>query len=538
MPKFDVDVEGKTYEVDAPDADTAWAWANQTHAQAKNEAWKERTAATATLGNASGLKRFVLGAGSRASEMVEGVRGLLSDTPRSAEKQSTINIGQQMRDLSTPAAAGGFATDVAGFAAPGLGATGMLARGTAMLPRSIQTISQLGGNAALDAGLSAAYATGDRSQAATEGAVGSLGGQVLGRTLSRLGGGAVTPSPEARQLMSMGVQPTIGQAADRSTIGGRMLGRTEEVAESVPLVGSIITNARQRAGGEVAEAAGRRAVAPGGTTQEITREGIDKLYRQFDKPYSVLKQFDFTPDQQLNSAITTLASDPNFRALPQTQAGVLEFINNNLSAKLQNGKLSGAAFKDLDSEINRRLRDLAADQGAEARAERRMLTAIDAEIQAWRNRNLPSDVVDQLKDTDRAYAAWKRLARAGKYSNDGEITPAQLTRAVKAMSQGDDFARGRAFMQDLTDPAAILRSRTPNSGTVDRAAMIGLGGAAIANPAQFGAYAAGAAGLGGLYTRPGQKFLLGGYDWQRGLQDALRRRNANFGDIGAAFTTD
>jgi hypothetical protein len=538
MPKFDVDVEGKTYEVDAPDADTAWAWANQTHAQAKNEAWKERTAATATLGNASGLKKFVLGAGSRASEMAEGVRGLFSDTPRSAEKQSTINIGQQMRDLSTPAAAGGFATDVAGFALPGLGTAGAVTRGAAMLPRSIQLLGQLGGNAAVDAGLSAAYATGDRGQAAAEGAVGSLGGQVLGRTLSRLGGGLVTPSPQARQLMDMGVQPTIGQGADPSTFVGRGIRRSEEIAESIPLVGGIVTNARQRAGGEVAEAVGRRAVAPGGTTQEITREGIDKLYRQFDKPYSVLKQFDFTPDAQINSSITSIIADPNFRALPTTRQGVLDFINNNLASKLQNGKLSGAAFKDLDSEVGKRLRELAADTGAEARAERRMLTAIDQQLQAWRDRNLPADVVSELKDTDRAYAAWKRLARAGKYSPDGEITPAQLTRSVRAMSQGDDFARGRAFLQDITDPAAILRSRTPNSGTADRVAGMGLVAATVANPAAFLPYAAGAAGLGGAYTRPGQKFLLGGYDWQRGLQDALRRRNANFGDIGAAFTTD
>mgnify|MGYP000110755005 CR=1 FL=1 len=33
MAKFDVDVQGVTYEVDAPDERTAWRWANQTHAQ-------------------------------------------------------------------------------------------------------------------------------------------------------------------------------------------------------------------------------------------------------------------------------------------------------------------------------------------------------------------------------------------------------------------------------------------------------------------------------------------------------------------------
>jgi len=31
MATFDVDVGGSTYEVDAPDENTAWKWANQTH---------------------------------------------------------------------------------------------------------------------------------------------------------------------------------------------------------------------------------------------------------------------------------------------------------------------------------------------------------------------------------------------------------------------------------------------------------------------------------------------------------------------------
>ena len=33
MPKYEVDVGGKTYEVDAPDPNTAWQWANYTHIQ-------------------------------------------------------------------------------------------------------------------------------------------------------------------------------------------------------------------------------------------------------------------------------------------------------------------------------------------------------------------------------------------------------------------------------------------------------------------------------------------------------------------------
>jgi hypothetical protein len=34
MATFEVDVDGATYEVDAPDENTAWQWANETHKQA------------------------------------------------------------------------------------------------------------------------------------------------------------------------------------------------------------------------------------------------------------------------------------------------------------------------------------------------------------------------------------------------------------------------------------------------------------------------------------------------------------------------
>lgn len=530
MTPFLVKVENAEYEVDAPDERTAWAYANNAHQKYKQGI----TSDVEKLQKQERLSRFGTGFGSSVENMTYGVKGLFTEL--SPEERRQIDVNKEFLDKDDAGAVGGFAADVASFALPGGVIGKAITKGATMLPRAARVASGLGANAGLDAGLSAAYATEDRGQAALLGGLSSLGGQGVARVLT----GAVKPSDAARRLMDFNIQPTIGQAADQTTLTGRAIRRGEELSESIPLIGGIVSNARERAANEVAEVAGRRAVAPGGVPQEITREGIDKLYRQFDQPYSVIKKFDFTPDAQLNSGISNIIADPNFRALPDTRKGVLKFINNNLSAKLQNGTLSGAAFKDLDSEIGKRLRDLAGDTGAEARAERRILTAIENEIGAWRNRNLPQDVVDQLKDTDRAYAAWKRLARAGKYSNDEKISPPQLTRAVRAMSQGDDFARGRAFMQDLTDPAAILRSRTPNSGTADRLAGMGLVTATIANPAAFLPYAAGSAGLGGAYTRPGQKFLLGGYSRQKAIEDALRRYNANqyFGDVGAAFVDE
>jgi hypothetical protein len=502
-------------------------------------------------GNA--LARGARGAGATLQNAAYGIKGLVSDL--SPEEQRTIAANKQFLDQDTAGKVGGFAADVASFALPGGLAAKGIAKGVSMLPRAAQVAAGLGANAAVDAGLSAAYSTEDRGDAALSGALGSVGGQLGGKLLTRAVGGLVRPSAEAQALMREGVQPTIGQAADQSTLSGRLIRKGEEIAESLPLIGSIVNRSRERAGNELTQTAFDRAVAPGGVKQAVSREGVDELGKQFKQAYGVLDQYVFKPDQQFEQDVLSIVANPNYRASKDTIDGVLSFFKRNFTDKFQQGPqgvgafLSGDGFKALDSEIGRRIRDLAGQQGQEALAERRMLTAVEGALQQYRNRQLPSDVVQQLTDTDRAYAAWKRIARASKYSDSGEVTPAQLTRAVKAMSKGDDYGRGNAFMQDLTDPASILRNRTPNSGTADRAAAMaladrglqaGLAGAAVFNPATFLPYAAGAAGLAGAYSRPAQKALLGGYSKQKAIEQALRRYQTDrlFGSAGAASLSE
>lgn len=536
MAIFEVEIEGQKYDVDAPDDKTAWAWANQSHLQ-----YRQGVAGDVSRMRQEGaLRRGLRGAGASAQNALYGIRGLVSDlTP---EQRRQIDVNKQFLEEDTAGKVGGFAADVASFALPG----GLVAKGVTkalpMLPRAAQLASGITANAAADAGLSAAYATEDRGQAALMGGLSSVAGQGIARGLT----GVVKPSARAQQLMAEGVQPTIGQAADQGTFVGRRIAKAEEAAQSLPVLGDVITESRGRAQNELVQAAANRAVPPGGTAQVPTREGLDELYKQFNKSYRVLDNFTFKPDPQIEQEVLSIVTNPNYRASRETIDGVLDFFEGNYTKKFQQGPqgvgafLSGEGFKDLDSEIGRRIRDLAGDTSREALAERRMLTAIEGSVGRWRDRNLPAPVVDQLKDTDRAYAAWKRLARAGRYSNEGDIRPSQLTRAVKAMSKGDEFARGQAFMQDLTDAGSILANRVPNSGTADRLAEAGLLTSLARNPAgtTAGVLAAGTIGTP-AYSRAGQRMLLGGYDWQRALQDALRRKYGTYvGDVSAAMVDE
>lgn len=59
MAKFDVDVEGITYEVDAPDENTAWKWANVTHRQSKPS--EPAAIAPKSTNMAEDAKRWFLG---------------------------------------------------------------------------------------------------------------------------------------------------------------------------------------------------------------------------------------------------------------------------------------------------------------------------------------------------------------------------------------------------------------------------------------------------------------------------------------------
>lgn len=497
----------------------------------------------------SALRRGFRGAGASLQNAALGIKDVFTDL--SPEEQLTAAANRQFLEEDTAGKVGGFAADVASFAIPGGAAT----KGLTMLPRIGRVIAAnpLKTAVATDAALSAAYSTEDKGEAALAGALGSAAGQGIVRGAGRLLGGVVRPSDEARTLMQKGIQPTIGQGADQGTMAGRLIRRGEEIAESVPIAGTFVSRARQRAADELGETAMQRAVPPGGTAVGgPSRESFQALRSQFDKAYKVLDPLEFTPDKKFSEDLLSIINNPdNFASRSQINR-VLAFVKRNFDNQFQASEkntafISGKALKEFESKINSRIRDLARSMNPEDAAERRILTQVDEALTQYRDRQLIKEpktakLKDDLRETDRAYANYKRLLRAGSYvgADEGAFTPAMLTRSVKAMARNpDQYARGQALMQDLTDPASILRGRTPNSGTVDRAALLGLGAGTLINPVgTLTGAAAGAAGTAGLYARPVQRFMLGGYNYQKALEEALRRQARLAGSVGAAAVSE
>lgn len=499
------------------------------------------------------------GTGARASlqNAMYGIKDIVTDL--SPEEQRTILANKQFLEdkENTAGKFGGFVADIASFALPGGVVAKGITKGLTMLPRAARMATGVGANAAVDAGLSAAYSTGDRAEAAKSGLLGSLGGQVAGKVLSKTLGGAVKPTDAARRLMDQNVQPTIGQAS-----GSRMLNNIEQAAESVPILGNFITRARTRATEEAMRASTRfsdeainayrnvpgvkpiPANATGNELLKVVNENASAVYNDALKKAGYVNVGGDLPKID-NVDIKQLAyAEAGTRGVDD--AAIQRFIDTTIVPKINNGVIDGPSWKRVDSDLGR----LAAQFRASQDGDKRLIGETYKQLQIfWRQMledRVEPEIAQQIAAANNSWRQMLPLEKAAGYSaarkRNGLFTGGQLQDAVAALDRSrfdrasrynpDDVAR---FANDVNE---VLGNQLSNSGTADRLMVGGLltgGGYSLGVLPQL---AAGSVATGLGYTRPAQKFLLGGYDYQKALEKALRRKNTYFGDVGAAYLSE
>jgi hypothetical protein len=508
----------------------------------------------ASMRQGSALKRGARGAGASLQNLGYGFKGIFSDlTP---EQQQTVNVNKRFLDEDTAGFVGGLATDVASFALPG-GAALKVARAlpAAMrLAKSAPLLAPLAGNAALDAGLSAAYSTGDRSDAALAGGLGSAGGQLALRGLGRALGGAFTPSDAARRLMDRGIQPTVGQS-----VGG-LANRTEQAIAGVPIVGSPINRARTRTNEEVLREGARLSDRnidlyrgnPGivDLPKNVTGDELLKVVNSnasalYDNVLARIGNIDMSNSLQGLSILARKESAAKGIKDPSLQTFIDETIAPALS---RSGTMDGPTWKRIDSQLGQNAETFSASPVASDR----QLGAVYKELREWWRGDLqnkvPIHLSEQLKSAD---AAWReaipleRAATTARASRRGGLPTGDELQASTKVGDRSQFDRNQRYnpneMEALAKDASEATGNTlGDSGTALRsAAMLGVSGAGaglagfVPTAATLAASRA-ATQLG--YSRPVQKFLLGGYDKQKAILDALRRFSPYAGDIGASFS--
>lgn len=463
-----------------------------------------------------------------------------------------------------------------------------ITRAASVLPRAVGTAARFAAPTAAAAATGAATGAlqnpADMEQGAELGAAFGGGGSAIGRGATAAAGGVIAKgvTPEARALMDQGVRVPFWQAQQSGIIRG--LG---ERAKGLPIVGEMMRNSEARAGQDWNRIVQKGATPPtpnmddtgairNWTTtppKEVGQEGLQELADKYRSAYGAMYDNRVLPvpaalQQNLDGVVANArAYTPGIadevegaarQASDTLGVGVSPTVTNTVRGGLPlgSGRVSAnirtpvqtttttqlnhagatseqfqSALDGLDKRIGAAWKDGQSDQ-AEA------LQALRDHVADVRFQGLPPEVQSELAPVNAAYQKFLTLQKAagtiGAARKDGVVSPGQLVNAIRARDMTPNksaFARGTAIgQQDAQNAQSVLGSHLPEvgPGTAEKMALMGGFGAGWMLPA---------VGIGtALLTRPGQRFLQGGYGWQaaaRNNPDALAQMLRTGGVAGA-----
>ncbi|MDB5541835.1 MAG: Lytic transglycosylase, catalytic, partial [Devosia sp.] len=343
-------------------------------------------------------------------------------------------------------------------------------------------------------------------------ATGAVAGKVLGVAGGALSG-LISPKigAQARALMDEGMQLTPGQ------MFGGFPKSVEDKLTSVPVIGDVIKSAQGRAVDGLNTAAYGRVITPlkkaGFDAQVPTapgRDAIDSISTQVSDAYnSLVPKLTLKKDAQLSTELESLTGMAQ-KGLAPTQAATFQRLMATVDHNFtEQGISSGKTLQGTLSDLKTAAQGYASDPSFENQQLGAALKTAQQSLEDGLKRSNPL-YAKKLDGINEAFANLARIQSAGAMQGaaNGVFSGAQLSAAVKASDKSvrdNAFARGNAFMQDLSDPAKnILGASVPNSGTTDRALAAGGIGALAAKPQILlnpFVYAGAAPAL--AYTKPG-----------------------------------
>ena len=331
------------------------------------------------------------------------------------------------------------------------------------------------------------FAGGAAKNVALGGAVGGAVG-TAGNVLASVVKPQVTAA--ARQLLDAGVPLTPGQM-----VGG-MVKSVEDKLTSVPVVGDLIKGAQERAVAGLNRAAYSRVLDPlkqagfdAPMPAAIGRAGIDAVTQSVQDAYnSLVPKLSLRMDEPLLTELANVRGMASTGLAPPQAARFEQILQNHVYQNLTpEGNSSGRALQGMLSDLGKQAAGYVSDSSFENQQLGAALKTVEQSLRDGLTRNNPL-YAGKLASVNEAFANLARVQSAGAMqgAGNGVFSGAQLSAAVKAGDKtvrDNAFARGKALMQDLSDPAKdLLGSSVPNSGTTDRAMTAGALGALLAHP--------------------------------------------------------
>lgn len=528
MATFEVKIGDAVYDVDAPDENTAWKWANQTHGTSTQSRPKDALDnPNMAVEGMSTAEKLLAGAGKGMADVGRGIAQFVGNPDMTRQRVDEIN----KQDAPLMSTREGIAGNIAGSVAASLPAALIPGGGT------------LAGSAVIGGaqGLMAPVGEQDsRLKNAGFGVAGGVGGNLAARGLARVAQ-PITQSDPVKKLLSEGVVPTPGQAAGANSF----IGKLEQKLQSIPIVGDIISKGRNRAVEELNSAAINRSLPNGERIATVGRAAMQKADEVFDDAYRMaLDGVTVKVGSGLDDAVKAVRADPEIFLDNNGQKNLSRLVAG-IKGQFKGGEVSGELAKKIDSQLG----SVSRQYGGSASASERDFGAAVKQVQAAFREMLADGAGAEksaaLKEINGKYANFLRVQRASGYvgAKDGVFSPAQLQSAVRGLDPSRNkraFSQGTALMQDLSEPGvSVLGNTVPNSGTVDRAmlAMLAGGGAAGANEYFGGPGYLTALGLAPLlYSRTGSRYLLGDIAGQGAAATAARSAMPYASVLGAALS--
>lgn len=420
--------------------------------------------------------------------------------------------------------AGEIGADIATLAIPGARAysgAANLAKAVPLLKTFPRVAAALTSGAAVGGAvtpgeLTTAEGLQERGEGALYGAAGGLAGEAGGRVLKRTLAGLVTPSKQATELMAQGITPTVGQGG--TGVSGAVARGLENLVAGVPGAGTIVKAGQERALGEL-----RTTLA-----KDILGEGPDFARVAAAEPRAAIKDIGQTLGKRYDEALAAMepiAVTPELRSVVSTTAKQLpqdvraEYDSLAKTYLRGKGELDPAKLKEFRSQLG----ELASDLG---RSERTMDKRAGKTIGALRDK-LSDLMSPAVREVDESWSKFLRLRDAASRAGQEEgVTAKALQDAVRKAGGKKAFAEGEALLQDVTEPAQILK-QTGKGGVLPTALAAGAG--FLNTPATIAAMVASALGS----TKAGAKLAFGETAPQKAMAEALRRYGA---PAGAAAT--
>lgn len=347
---------------------------------------------------------------------------------------------------------------------------------------------------------------GDKIKQVGMGAIAGGSVPVATGAISRLVSPNASTNTNLQMMKDEGINPTIGQ-----TLGGAW-NNMEQKLQSVPILGDAIASARGNARDQFNNAAINRATAPigvkiQGAGQDAVKQAGDALSGTYDNALSQVQHV--TLDNAFHTDMNQLMGMSQ-NLVPSMQNKFGKTVNDLLVSRLSpQGSLTGAAYKDIDSELGQIASRFGKSQMASESEYGDAVGQLKNLLKQQMMRSNPQ-VATQLQAADQGWANLVRVEQAAKaaHNNEGIFTPGQLNGAIRGADdsvRGRAVGRGTALMQDLGNAGqTVLGNKYPDSGTAGRVmGSIGALATGVLHPAIPASLIGGAA----MYLPPIQKAM-------------------------------